>query len=90
MDVCWKPTFNEWNNPKHLHENKLVCFGIYAAQLEAAGHIKPISWERDYDAIASLGMKVVKAYEDAGVDIDEPFDLFCESALLKYFAKQED
>ena len=86
----WKQSWDEWHNAKNLHENKLVCFGLYAGFLAENGYIRIPSGLGGEDAVASLGIATVKAYEAAGDDIDEPFDLFCEAVLERYFPIEEE
>lgn len=89
MNIEWKPRWDDWHSSKARHENKLVCFGIIAGHLEATQQIRTPDGLAGEDTLASLGIALVNAYESDPYN-DEPFDLVCEEALLKYFPVEEE
>ena len=90
MDFHWKPRWDDWHTAQSLRENKLVCFGLYAGYLAEQGKIKLPSGLQGEDAIASLGIAVVNAFEHPDTpDFDEPFDCFCIDQLIQYFGVKE-
>ena len=90
VTVNWERPWDEWHNATNLHENKLVCFGLHAGFLAENGYIRIPSGLSGEDAVASLGIAMVKAYEAAGDDIYGPFDLFCEAVLRIYFPVEKE